>query len=404
MARVYPMDTWVKHCGSALLMPSNRCRSSFSSSSHFGPGRSSRTWARATRRRSSGGSGGGSGGAHRDGDGATSVAPSARAGTARPGGGNRPRAHARPRARDSRGNPRGPARVPHAEQRQAGGRRSRGRPVGRRQRDELVDGCAPAVTELGEHLLVLFALVVVALVEYRRSEQVGPVLPRDRSRGEVVLINTIKGILDRVRPEFNPIAETLGPSFPSGHSGLAAASTRRPRWCSPRRRSPRTRALISGGAVASPSGWRAAASSSASTGSRTSSPASRSAGPGSASAPSRSAVASSALGAPVEQAAESRRSRGVEHARPGRRAAVRRRRAGSGSGRADAAVAARRPELHEPVRERLAPSSSSSCSDEMRLPVLVDQLDRVALDSSSGSSRCSDHSRSRVARARPGRG
>ena len=68
--------------------------------------------------------------------------------------------------------------------------------------------------------------------------------------GEIVLINTIKGILDRVRPEFNPIAETLGPSFPSGHSGLAAAFYAAAALALARKRSPRTRALLAGGAVA----------------------------------------------------------------------------------------------------------------------------------------------------------
>jgi membrane-associated phospholipid phosphatase len=41
--------------------------------------------------------------------------------------------------------------------------------------------------------------------------------------GEIIVVNTIRELLDRVRPEFNPIAETLGPSFPSGHSATAAA-------------------------------------------------------------------------------------------------------------------------------------------------------------------------------------
>jgi membrane-associated phospholipid phosphatase len=33
----------------------------------------------------------------------------------------------------------------------------------------------------------------------------------------------IKELLDRVRPALNPITETLGPSFPSGHTTAAAA-------------------------------------------------------------------------------------------------------------------------------------------------------------------------------------
>ena len=107
------------------------------------------------------------------------------------------------------------------------------------------------VTELGGTYFVLFALVVVALVEYRRiPNKWVPVFLLTAVAGEIVLINTIKGILDRVRPEFNPIAETLGPSFPSGHSGLAAAFYAAAALVLARRRSPRTRALLAGGAVA----------------------------------------------------------------------------------------------------------------------------------------------------------
>ena len=68
--------------------------------------------------------------------------------------------------------------------------------------------------------------------------------------GEIIVVNTIKEILDRVRPEFNPIAETLGPSFPSGHSGLAAAFYAAAALILARRRSPKTRAFLAGGAVA----------------------------------------------------------------------------------------------------------------------------------------------------------
>ena len=80
------------------------------------------------------------------------------------------------------------------------------------------------VTELGGTYFVVVALIVVAVFEYRRvPNRWVPVFLVTVVAGEIVLVNTIKEILDRVRPEFNPIAETLGPSFPSGHSGLAAA-------------------------------------------------------------------------------------------------------------------------------------------------------------------------------------
>ena len=67
--------------------------------------------------------------------------------------------------------------------------------------------------------------------------------------GDVLLVNTIKGILDRVRPTFDPIAERLGPSFPSGHSAAAAAFYAAAALVLARRRPPRVRALLAGGAV-----------------------------------------------------------------------------------------------------------------------------------------------------------
>jgi membrane-associated phospholipid phosphatase len=107
------------------------------------------------------------------------------------------------------------------------------------------------VTELGGTYFVIVALVAVALFEYRRiPNRWVPVFLVTVVAGEIILINTIKEILDRVRPTFNPIAETLGPSFPSGHSGLAAAFYAAAALALARKRSPRTRALLAGGAVA----------------------------------------------------------------------------------------------------------------------------------------------------------
>jgi membrane-associated phospholipid phosphatase len=107
------------------------------------------------------------------------------------------------------------------------------------------------VTQLGSTSFVIVALVVVALFEYRRiPNRWVPVFLVAVVAGEIILINTIKEILDRVRPTFDPIAETLGPSFPSGHSGLAAAFYAAAALALARRRSPRTRALLAGGAVA----------------------------------------------------------------------------------------------------------------------------------------------------------
>ncbi len=38
-----------------------------------------------------------------------------------------------------------------------------------------------------------------------------------------MIVNSVKLLVERVRPTLNPVAATLGPSFPSGHSANAAA-------------------------------------------------------------------------------------------------------------------------------------------------------------------------------------
>jgi undecaprenyl-diphosphatase len=106
------------------------------------------------------------------------------------------------------------------------------------------------ITQLGSTYFIVIALVVVAVVEYVRiPNRWVPVFLVTVMVGDVLLVNTIKGILDRVRPTFDPIAERLGPSFPSGHSAAAAAFYAAAALVLARRRSQRTRALLAGAAV-----------------------------------------------------------------------------------------------------------------------------------------------------------
>ena len=106
------------------------------------------------------------------------------------------------------------------------------------------------VTQLGNTRFVIVALVFVALFEYVRvPNRWVPVFLVTVVVGDIVLVNTIKGLLDRVRPTFNPIAASLGPSFPSGHSALAAAFYAAAALVLARRRSRRTRAVLAGVAV-----------------------------------------------------------------------------------------------------------------------------------------------------------
>jgi undecaprenyl-diphosphatase len=59
----------------------------------------------------------------------------------------------------------------------------------------------------------------------------------------------VKDLVDRVRPTLNPVAATLGPSFPSGHSSTAAALYAATALLLGRRRGHTARAVLAGGAV-----------------------------------------------------------------------------------------------------------------------------------------------------------
>ncbi len=81
------------------------------------------------------------------------------------------------------------------------------------------------VTRLGEMWTVIPVAVAVAAVEIHRTRNrwVIPFLFATIAGG-TLLTETIKGLVDRVRPELEPVAATLGPSFPSGHTCTAAAA------------------------------------------------------------------------------------------------------------------------------------------------------------------------------------
>ena len=107
------------------------------------------------------------------------------------------------------------------------------------------------VTTLGETWFVLVAAIVVAIVESVRvpSRWIVPFLAVV-ILGNNLLTHTVKELADRVRPDLNPIAATLGPSFPSGHSSTAAAFFAAAALVLGRRRGHLARALLAAGAVA----------------------------------------------------------------------------------------------------------------------------------------------------------
>jgi membrane-associated phospholipid phosphatase len=82
-----------------------------------------------------------------------------------------------------------------------------------------------AITTLGETWAVVVVAIIVATVEIirTRSRWVVPFLFAV-ILGDKLLTEALKQIVDRARPTLEPVAATLGPSFPSGHSSTAAAS------------------------------------------------------------------------------------------------------------------------------------------------------------------------------------
>lgn len=107
-----------------------------------------------------------------------------------------------------------------------------------------------AVTHLGEPGVVAALAVILAAVETlrTRSAWVVPFLLIVVA-GNGIMTTTVKDLADRVRPTLNPIAETLGPSFPSGHSSWSAAFFAAAALLLSRRRGRRVRAVIAGTAA-----------------------------------------------------------------------------------------------------------------------------------------------------------
>ena len=106
------------------------------------------------------------------------------------------------------------------------------------------------LTHLGDTLVVIVLALILVAVELLRapSRWIVPFVLLV-ILGQNLITNGLKEVFDRLRPTINPIAETLGPSFPSGHSATAAAFYAAAALLLGRRRGPRTRALLAGAAV-----------------------------------------------------------------------------------------------------------------------------------------------------------
>ncbi len=92
--------------------------------------------------------------------------------------------------------------------------------------------------------------VVVGVVEWIRvRSRAIPAFLLVVTLGDSFVTNAIKEVVDRARPTIEPVAATLGPSFPSGHSSTAAAFFAALALLAGRRRGARARAVLAGVAV-----------------------------------------------------------------------------------------------------------------------------------------------------------
>jgi membrane-associated phospholipid phosphatase len=81
------------------------------------------------------------------------------------------------------------------------------------------------VTQLGGAYVLIPLAVVIAAVEVRRTH-LGPLVGflTLTVGGQFLVVDVIKWIVDRARPNIDRLAGFSGPSFPSGHAAAAAAS------------------------------------------------------------------------------------------------------------------------------------------------------------------------------------
>jgi membrane-associated phospholipid phosphatase len=105
------------------------------------------------------------------------------------------------------------------------------------------------VTDLGNWPIAPLIAVPILIYELRRRPNRSLLLFIVLVfAGDKLVTNGIKDLIDRARPTLNPIAETLGPSFPSGHSSTAASFYAALALILARGRGARTRALLAGAA------------------------------------------------------------------------------------------------------------------------------------------------------------
>jgi undecaprenyl-diphosphatase len=107
------------------------------------------------------------------------------------------------------------------------------------------------LSDLGGTLGVVSLAAIVGIVEYRRlANKAIPALLILTVGGQFAVVNLVKVIVDRARPDLEQLTGFSSASFPSGHAAAGAATFAVIALLLGRRRSRRTRAVLAGAAVA----------------------------------------------------------------------------------------------------------------------------------------------------------
>ncbi len=102
----------------------------------------------------------------------------------------------------------------------------------------------------GYEALIIVSLIVVGLEYRRRLGRSVVVLLVLVVGGQFAVVNTVKALVARTRPDISRLTGFAGSSFPSGHAAAAAASYAAFSLLLGRRRSPRMKAVLAGATAA----------------------------------------------------------------------------------------------------------------------------------------------------------
>jgi membrane-associated phospholipid phosphatase len=122
---------------------------------------------------------------------------------------------------------------------------------GDRHTSSFSDAAIGLVTMLGNTYVVVSLAVVLVVFDWVRRRNTRVVLfVVAVVAGDTLVTHAVKNLIDRARPTFNPVAYSLGPSFPSGHTSMAAGFFAAAALVLSRGQGPRVAAVVGGSAVA----------------------------------------------------------------------------------------------------------------------------------------------------------